>query len=114
MMGVSIGGYALFEFWRRFPGRASALVLSNTKASADSTEARAARLRSAADVLEHGVEPFIESMLPKLIGNTARTMRPDLVEGARRMALKMSPQRHQSGSTGDGGPYRLHSNAQDD
>ena len=92
MMGVSIGGYALFEFWRRFPGRASALVLSNTKASADSTEARAARLRSAADVLEYGVEPFIESMLPKLIGNTARTMRPDLVEGARRMALKMSPQ----------------------
>ena len=36
MMGVSIGGYALFELWRRFPGRASALVFSNTKASADS------------------------------------------------------------------------------
>ena len=31
-------------------------------------------------------------MLPKLIGNTTRTMRPDLVERARRMALKMSPQ----------------------
>ena len=44
MMGVSIGGYALFEFWRRFPGRISLLVLSNTKASPDSTEARAARL----------------------------------------------------------------------
>ena len=66
MMGVSIGGYALFEFWRRFPGRISALVLSNTKASPDSTEARAARLRSAADVLEQGVEPFIESMMAPL------------------------------------------------
>ena len=92
MMGVSIGGYALFEFWRRFPGRISLWCSRIQKPQPDSTEARAARLRSAADVLEHGVEPFIESMLPKLIGNTTRTMRPDLVEGARRMALKMSPQ----------------------
>src|SRR5262249_30769550 len=30
--GVSIGGYAIFEFWRRYRSRASALVLCNTKA----------------------------------------------------------------------------------
>ena len=92
MIGVSIGGYALFEFLRRFPERVSSLVLCNTKATADTSEARAARLQSAADVLKRGVEPFIDSMLPKLIGKTTQATRPDLVDAARRMALKMSPQ----------------------
>ena len=31
LVGVSIGGYALFEFWRRHRGRAAALGLCNTK-----------------------------------------------------------------------------------
>lgn len=92
MIGVSIGGYGLFEFWRHAPGRASALVLCCTKASADTEDARRNRLRTAAEVLEHGTGPFVDSMLPKLIGKTAYEARPDLVEGARRMALKMSPQ----------------------
>src|SRR6266581_1531699 len=88
--GVSIGGYTLFEFWRRFRERVSALILCNTKAQADSTEARAARLKSAEDVLKHGPEQFIESMIPKLIGATTRETRPDLVERARNMMKKMS------------------------
>jgi len=89
-IGVSIGGYILFEFWRRHRDRVAGLALCNTKAQADTAEARSARLQAAAEVLEHGVEPFIESMLPKLLGQTARTTRPDLVEGARKMILKMS------------------------
>src|SRR5947209_1936079 len=52
MVGVSIGGYALFEFWRRFRERVSALVLCNTKAPADTTEARNSRLEAANDVLK--------------------------------------------------------------
>src|SRR5208283_3154293 len=35
LIGVSIGGYALFEFWRRHRGRVAALGLCNTKAAAD-------------------------------------------------------------------------------
>src|SRR5580698_10779540 len=50
--GVSIGGYALFEFWRKYPGRVQALILCNTKAQADTAEGRAGRLQSATDVLE--------------------------------------------------------------
>ncbi|HEY7615660.1 MAG TPA: alpha/beta fold hydrolase [Terriglobales bacterium] len=92
MVGVSIGGYALFEFWRRYRGRVAALVLSNTKAQADTAEGRTARLQTAADVLEGGVEPFLDSMVPKLLGDTTRRTRPDLVEGARRMMLMMSPE----------------------
>lgn len=90
LVGVSIGGYAMFEFWRRFRQRVSALVLCNTKAQADSVEARAARLESANDVLQRGTEPFLESMIQKLLGETTRRARPDLVEGALRMMRKMS------------------------
>jgi len=89
-VGVSIGGYVLFEFWRKYRARVEALVLCNTKAQADNPEARTARLQAAADVMERGTEPFFESMLPKLIGKTTRSTRPDLVEGALRMMRKMS------------------------
>jgi 3-oxoadipate enol-lactonase len=88
--GVSIGGYVLFEFWRRYRGRVAALALCNTKAPADSPEAKAVRLQAAADVLERGTEPFFEGLVAKLLGQTTRESRPDLVEGALRMMRKMS------------------------
>ena len=92
LVGVSIGGYALFEFWRRHRGRVAAIGLCNTKALADGPEARAGRLQAANDVLERGTEPFFESMVPKLMGKTTREIRPDLVDGALRMMRKMSPE----------------------
>ena len=90
LVGVSIGGYTIFEFWRRFPNRAAALVLSNTKAPADNPEARAERSKVAHDVLERGAEPFFEGFVTKVLGETTRRSRPDLVEGALRMMRKMS------------------------
>jgi 3-oxoadipate enol-lactonase len=90
LIGISIGGYALFEFWRRHHVRVSALALCNTKAPGDSAEARAGRLQAAKDVRERGTEPFFESMVPRLLGQTTRETRPDLVEGALRMMRKMS------------------------
>jgi 3-oxoadipate enol-lactonase len=89
-VGVSIGGYVLFEFLRRYPGRVAALALCNTKASADTPEARAVRLQAAANVLELGTEQFFESMLPKLMGKTTHATRPDLVQAALRMMRAMS------------------------
>lgn len=89
-VGVSIGGYVLLEFWRKYRGRVEALVLCNTKAQADTPEGRAGRLQAAADVIERGTEPFFESMLTKLIGKTTRSTRPDLVEGALQLMRKMS------------------------
>jgi 3-oxoadipate enol-lactonase len=90
-VGVSIGGYVLWEFWRRERTRVRALVVCNTKAQPDNTEARANRLKAAEDVLKRGTEPFIESLLPRLMGSTTVESRPDLVDGARRMMQKMSP-----------------------
>ena len=91
-VGVSIGGYALFEFWRKYRARVDALVLCNTKAQADTPEARAVRLQAATFVLDRGTELFFGSMIPKLMGKTTRDTRPDLVEGALRMMRTMSPE----------------------
>ena len=91
IVGISIGGYALFEFWRQQRGRVAALGLCNTKAPADSPEAQAGRLQAAAEVMERGTEPFFQSMIPRLLGKTTRERRPDLVEGALQMMREMSP-----------------------
>ncbi|HKT89729.1 MAG TPA: alpha/beta fold hydrolase [Candidatus Sulfotelmatobacter sp.] len=92
LVGVSIGGYAIFEFWRRYKNRVKALVLCNTKAPADNPDARAGRLQAAHDVVEKGTESFFEGMVQKVLGRTSRETRPDLVDGALRMMRKMSPQ----------------------
>jgi pimeloyl-ACP methyl ester carboxylesterase len=89
-VGCSIGGYIMFESWRRFRERMTALVLCDTRPQPDTVEARANRLKNAASVLEQGTEPFLETLIPKLIGHTTITTRPDLVEGARAMMRKMS------------------------
>jgi 3-oxoadipate enol-lactonase len=89
-IGCSIGGYILFEFWRRFRTRVTSLALCDTRPQADTAEACATRLKAASVVLEQGTEPFLETMIPKLMGRTTTSTRPDLVDGARAMMRKMS------------------------
>lgn len=90
IVGVSIGGYLLFEFWRKHRSRVAALGLCNTKAPADNAEARAGRLQAANDVLDRGTEPFFQSMIPRVLARSTRESRPDVVEGALRMMRQMS------------------------
>ena len=89
-IGVSIGGYILFEFWRKYKEVAALLVLSNTRAQVDSEEARMNRLKAADDVEKNGTASFFDSMVPKLLGETTRRNRPDIVSRARTMMDAMS------------------------
>lgn len=91
-IGCSIGGYILFEFWRKFRERMTGLVLANTKASADNAEAKAARLQTAEQVLQQGPEQYIDSMLPKLVGEVTWRNRPDVVEKAKRTMMRSTAQ----------------------
>ena len=91
-VGVSIGGYALFEFWRRHSERVAALVLANTRAAAETQESRVNRLAVTDKLLREGTAGFIEDMLPKLLSPVTLTNRPDIVDAARVMMQKMSPQ----------------------
>lgn len=87
--GNSIGGYILFEFWRRSRQRVKALILCDTKAQADSAEARSTRLKSVEEVEKNGPAAFVANNLGRLLGESTRRNRPDIVEAARRMMQKM-------------------------
>jgi pimeloyl-ACP methyl ester carboxylesterase len=87
--GVSIGGYILFEFWRRYREKIQALILCDTKASADSNEARTSRLQIAHAVEREGPDAYLDSMVPKLLGTSTVRNRADLVAEARGMMAVM-------------------------
>ncbi len=88
--GISIGGYILFELWRRARERVAALILCDTRAQADTPEGRANRLKAAEDVLKDGPAGFVEAQIPKLLGESTRRNRPDLVDRARTMMMRAS------------------------
>ena len=88
--GISIGGYILFELWRQHRERFAGLILCNARAQADTQEARAARLQSAADVEKHGPGEFVEKNVERLVGATTRRNRPDLANAARAMMADMT------------------------
>ena len=66
-VGLSMGGYVGFALWRRHPARVRALVLADTRASADTPAGRTDRQRIAlmAEELE-SPQPAMDAMLPRL------------------------------------------------
>ena len=67
MGGFSMGGYVLWQVALSYPERIRGLVLCDTRAAADTTEAAQGRLGMAAEVLRSGTGPVAEAMLPKLL-----------------------------------------------
>ena len=90
--GCSMGGYAAFAFVRRHPQRLAGLVLQDTRAGADTAEAKANRATTAAKVLAEGASAAVEAFLPKLVGETTHRERPDIVARLRERILSASPQ----------------------
>jgi pimeloyl-ACP methyl ester carboxylesterase len=88
--GVSMGGYVAFGILRRAPERVSGLLLANTRAIADSDEARAGRDRMIKLLAEEGPAVIAREMLPRLLGETTRKQQPDLVEAVRRLIVMNS------------------------
>jgi pimeloyl-ACP methyl ester carboxylesterase len=79
--GLSLGGYVAMELVRQDPSRIAGIALVDTKATADTDEARANRLRVAEQVLESGsTDALARAMLPSLLGETTRASRPEVVE----------------------------------
>jgi pimeloyl-ACP methyl ester carboxylesterase len=89
--GCSMGGYAAFAFVRRHPDRLAGLVLQDTRAGADTEEARGNRTALAARVLEEGAGAAAEAFLPKLVGETTKRENADLVRRLRERILATSP-----------------------
>lgn len=71
LVGMSMGGYIAFEFCRRHRGRVRALVLTNTRAQADTPEAAEGRRETAARVQREGSAVVADAMTAKLFGPAA-------------------------------------------
>ena len=89
--GCSMGGYAALAFVRRHPQRLLGVVLQDTRAGADTAEAKAGRAALAEKVLAEGPEAAVAAFLPKLVGETTHRERPDLVASLRARILATPP-----------------------
>jgi 3-oxoadipate enol-lactonase len=90
--GCSIGGYTLYELWRRAPGRVRALAFCCCRPQADSEASRLKRHDWMEAIRLHGTGDFFEQMLHTLIGPTAQRRFPHKLAEARKMMEAMTPE----------------------
>ena len=89
LVGASMGGYCALAMARQEPGRVLGLVLTGSRADADSDERRAGRADTLELIGREGAAGLWESMRPKLFPSDAD---PAVVEEARTMALEQRPE----------------------
>ena len=87
LCALSMGGYVAFEFLRRYRERVKGLVLMDTRADADTPEARRARDHAIAVAREHGAAAIAESMMPRLLASDTLRRNPSLAEQVRAMVV---------------------------
>lgn len=87
LAGCSMGGYAAFAFARKHPSLLRGLILVDTRAGADSPEARKGRGELAAKVMAEGAQPALDAFLPKLVGETTKATRADVIAKVKDMVL---------------------------
>ncbi len=92
LAGCSMGGYAAFAFARKHPSLLRGLILVDTRAGADSPEARKGRGELAAKVMAEGAQPALDAFLPKLVGETTKATGADVIAKLKDMILKTPKQ----------------------
>lgn len=90
--GLSMGGYVALAFCKQFASRVRALILADTRAQADTEEAKQTRAQQAEKALSEGMAGIADAMLPKLLTPETVSKRPDIVKRVRDMMLKTTPE----------------------
>ncbi|HET6324352.1 MAG TPA: alpha/beta fold hydrolase [Planctomycetaceae bacterium] len=91
LCGLSMGGYVAWQFFRKYRPQLRALILCDTRATADSPEAAAGRHKLAETVLATGSQAASDAMLPKLMSSKTVERWPDLVASVRSMIVRNKP-----------------------
>jgi 3-oxoadipate enol-lactonase len=94
--GLSMGGYASFAFHRKYPEKISALILADTRATADNEEVKRGRYEMAELARDKGAPALIKAledkMLPRLLGETTQRTKPAVVERVKAMIESGQPE----------------------
>lgn len=85
LCGLSMGGYASFAFWRRHRDRVRALVLADTRATADNEEGIGKRRHLIEVARSQGAIGVANLQIASLVGKTTREKQPDTYDGVHRM-----------------------------
>ena len=86
--GLSMGGYVALAFYKQLSSRVRALILADTRAQADTAEAKQMRAQQAEKALSEGMAGIADAMLPKLLTPETVSKHPDIVKRVRDMMLK--------------------------
>jgi 3-oxoadipate enol-lactonase len=84
--GCSMGGYAMFELWRRHRGRVAGMILCDTRAEADAPPAKQKRAQQIARIREEGAGFMVDFVAENLLGKRTRDTAPDIVGEVRQWA----------------------------
>lgn len=85
-VGCSIGGYLLYEYWRRFPSQVVAMVPICGKPQPDTAANREKRQESIDSAQQPGgLKKFFDLMADTLVGQTTRKRQPEIRAAARAM-----------------------------
>jgi 3-oxoadipate enol-lactonase len=83
--GLSMGGYVALAMLRRHRDRLRGLILTSTRATADTPEAREKRMRLIEFVEGHGVDALAGRQLRAMVGSTTFEHRPAVREALREL-----------------------------
>ncbi len=83
-------------FWRALgfsdSDKVAALILCDTRASADTEEGKQSRHEMAALARQQGTPPIIEAMIPRLLGETTLRTKPQTAERVKEMIRAAQPE----------------------
>jgi pimeloyl-ACP methyl ester carboxylesterase len=85
VVGLSMGGYVAFSLWRRHRALVRGLVLADTRAGADTDEARATRQALIEVARTRGSGAVADGQITGMIGKTTRAKRPAMIDEVHRM-----------------------------
>lgn len=83
--GLSMGGYVVLPMAEMFPADLKGLILLDTRAEADTDEARQNRDRMAAAARERGAAAVVEMMFGKMLAQSTAHQRPHVAQKLRQV-----------------------------
>lgn len=86
--GHSMGGYVALRFIDRYPEVARGLILVDSRAEADTPEARQRRMATVERVQGEGSAGFLAEFAANLVGPTTKERRPEVAERVRAIAAR--------------------------